>query len=566
MNFFQWLAPPIFEAEAQTQQARRLYLFLLIGFGVEIVFAFNLPLLFPEYPEIAWIFLLGTVLLNLIAYVLMRREKLRNSSFLLCLGFSLLTLGTSFLGDGLNSFTLPLFTLVILMAGLLLGAPTGLAFAFLGIVGILALQTTIQMELISVPESTNSTFLIGLTLVSVYLFSALIFLVFFRNMNSALAKAEENSNILRKNIAEIEIEKNKYEERLQQQASQLERQFELDRTISRFIEPDQQGLEIVQKLTKLFPFEFAHIYLIDVTERWAILKFSSEAAPSIPYSEMQQIDLQQPNGISNAIRTRQTQVTTALSQSVHGTHPLPANIHTEVTVPLLSHRKTLGAINLQSQQTFSPSRQEMDILENFAGQLAIVMENASLLDETKRQLEEINRLNQFYLQTTWRALLTQDTHAFRYTANGLTQLEKPNESALQVAQHERKIQIINENGTSTLIAPIIFQGQVLGALELNAPNRTWTSDEIVMIEAVLNQTSLSLENTRLIFETRNRAEQEKMIGEISTRVRETLDLETILQTSVQELQQGLQLSEVEIRLLPPATKETGPIPTLAHGE
>lgn len=565
MNFFRWLAPPAFETKSQTQQARLLNLFLMIGFGLEIIAAFSLRALFPVSYRLAWIFLGGTGLLTLSAYILMRQERLQIARLLLCLGFSLFLLGTPFIERGLNSFLLPLFTLVILMAGLLLGAPTSLAFAILGLGGILALQLTQPMRLTPLSPETPANFLVGLALVSVYLFSALIFMAFANSMNNTQKISEANINHLRQDKATLEIQKNQYEERLQQQATQLQKHFDLNKMITRFSDVDQLGQEIVKKITQLFPYEFAHIYFIDTNIRWAILKYSSKIATSAPFQGAQ-IDLQQAHGLSNAIRARQTQVTTVSSQTVQAPPQFIPHIHTEVTLPLLSHGKILGILHLQCNQVYTPTRQELDTLESIAGQVATILENAHLLDETQKQREEINRLNQFYLQSTWRALLSQDAHAFRFSPNGVTKLETPNETALEIAQKERRIHTFHENDTSKLIAPIIFQGQVLGALELNAPHRTWTPDEIVMIEAVLNQTALSLENTRLIFETRTRAEQEKMLGDISMRMRETLDLETILHTSVQEIQQGLQLSEVEIRLLPSLPAQTGPLPPLAHGE
>jgi GAF domain-containing protein len=154
------------------------------------------------------------------------------------------------------------------------------------------------------------------------------------------------------------------------------------------------------------------------------------------------------------------------------------------------------------------------------------------------------------LQTTWRALLSKQTLAFDFSEGKTEALETPDNQVLEIAQREQAIKITEENNTSTLIAPILYQDQVLGALKLKAPNRHWTNDELNLIESTLNQTALSLENTRLILETRTRAEQEKMLSDISIRMRETLDIETILQTTAQEMRKALQLAEIEVRLIP----------------
>ena len=53
-----------------------------------------------------------------------------------------------------------------------------------------------------------------------------------------------------------------------------------------------------------------------------------------------------------------------------------------------------------------------------------------------------------------------------------------------------------------------------------------------------------------------RAERERVVGQITTRMRETLDLETILKTAVKEMRQSLELSEAEVRLQLPGENKS----------
>ena len=57
----------------------------------------------------------------------------------------------------------------------------------------------------------------------------------------------------------------------------------------------------------------------------------------------------------------------------------------------------------------------------------------------------------------------------------------------------------------------------------------------------------ALENTRLVEEAQQRAERERVVGQITTRMRETLDIETILKAAVKEMRQSLELRK-EVRL------------------
>ena len=69
-----------------------------------------------------------------------------------------------------------------------------------------------------------------------------------------------------------------------------------------------------------------------------------------------------------------------------------------------------------------------------------------------------------------------------------------------------------------------------------------------MLENIAEQLGVALEGARLYEETQIQAENERLIGEITTRMRESLDIESVVQTAAKELRDALNLAEVEIRL------------------
>jgi GAF domain-containing protein len=82
------------------------------------------------------------------------------------------------------------------------------------------------------------------------------------------------------------------------------------------------------------------------------------------------------------------------------------------------------------------------------------------------------------------------------------------------------------------------------------PAHVWEQDSIIILETIASQVSLALENTRLIAEAQERAQQEKLIANITSRMRETLDVDIILQTAIRELREAFALKQAEIRLQP----------------
>ena len=101
-----------------------------------------------------------------------------------------------------------------------------------------------------------------------------------------------------------------------------------------------------------------------------------------------------------------------------------------------------------------------------------------------------------------------------------------------------------------LVAPIRLRGEIMGALGLHEPEgkHWWTDDEIALVEAVADQMALAIENARLLADTRQRAERERLIADISAQVRASTDVNTILRTAIRELGRALRASDGLIRL------------------
>jgi len=105
-----------------------------------------------------------------------------------------------------------------------------------------------------------------------------------------------------------------------------------------------------------------------------------------------------------------------------------------------------------------------------------------------------------------------------------------------------------------LAVPLKVRDQVLGVVNLRktAPDKTWTEEENALIETLTEQLAVALESARLYQDTQRRAAQERLVGEVTGRIRESLDMETVLKTAAQELRRVLGVPELNIRLAAPA--------------
>ncbi|MGC9348088.1 MAG: GAF domain-containing protein [Anaerolineae bacterium] len=102
---------------------------------------------------------------------------------------------------------------------------------------------------------------------------------------------------------------------------------------------------------------------------------------------------------------------------------------------------------------------------------------------------------------------------------------------------------------SILIIPLLTH-QVLGWLLVGSVSdrHAFTQREIRLYRGLADQAATVLQNFQLLDLATDQAERERLVSTLGSRIRNSTDVETILQTSVRELSRVLQASEGTIRL------------------
>ncbi len=90
---------------------------------------------------------------------------------------------------------------------------------------------------------------------------------------------------------------------------------------------------------------------------------------------------------------------------------------------------------------------------------------------------------------------------------------------------------------------------MIGAIKISASDssRVWTEDEIAIAQATAERTALAIESARLLQEAQKRATKERTIGQISAKIGGLVNLENIVQTTIQELGNTLPGAEVIVQ-------------------
>src|SRR6185503_8131049 len=143
---------------------------------------------------------------------------------------------------------------------------------------------------------------------------------------------------------------------------------------------------------------------------------------------------------------------------------------------------------------------------------------------------------------------------FRYDVSGASPIKQPVRLSTG-ASGDGKRKKIESNHT---VVPIELRGEVIGELVVQSPSgKMWSQDQIDLIKAVADRVALSAENARLFEETTARADRERLVSEITSKIRSNNDPQSMIQTAIQELRGALGASRVDVIPQLPTVPEKG---------
>jgi len=118
----------------------------------------------------------------------------------------------------------------------------------------------------------------------------------------------------------------------------------------------------------------------------------------------------------------------------------------------------------------------------------------------------------------------------------------------------------------TVAIPIKVRGNVIGVLDTYKPGAAgdWTPEEVALLETLTEQLGTALESARLYEDTQRGAARERLSAQITAHMRETLDVDVVLQTAVREISAALGLVALDVRLGAEAETTQDGVPSLSE--
>lgn len=342
---------------------------------------------------------------------------------------------------------------------------------------------------------------------------------------------------------------------LKRRATQLEAASQVANSISTFDDVNSLINDTIELIRDQFGFYHAGLFLVDDNREYAVLKAATGEVGQRMLERNHRLRIGEEGIVGYAVERNEPRIAMDVGDDVtHFKNPDLPDTHSEMAIPLRSGGKVIGALDVQSEKEAAFGTDDVRILTTIADQLALAIEKVNLLTRLKNSLAEVEASYQQYTRKAWHAHLrsAKRNYAFRYHRQHIEVIDDGYVEVKDALQANRAVvssQETSDQHVQTLVAvPISLRGEPLGVLNLRFDTSYVPQDTVDLLENTANRLALALENARLLEELQQRAERERQIGSIVSKVRSRADIDSILRTTAEELGRSLGVAEVLVQL------------------
>jgi GAF domain-containing protein len=339
---------------------------------------------------------------------------------------------------------------------------------------------------------------------------------------------------------------------LERHSAQLEAAAQVTHHAASALDMDELVSQVVTSIGNQFGFYHTGIFILDATGEWAELKAASGVRAQQLLASEHRLHVGGAGGASFVASQGEPRIVSdAMTEVMFFRSPDLPDTRSEITLPLRARNRTVGLLNLHSTQPQAFGRDDVAVLQTLADHVAMAFGNAYLFQQVQASLATERRAAAQLAQQAWQGLLrAQRELGVVRNKDGLAAFAPAADAQrpeMEIARRTGKATLDASSGIS-LAVPVKVRDRVIGIIDARKPKGAWTQEEIALVETLTDQLGVALDGARLYQDTQRRAARERLIGEVTARVRESLDVDAVLKTAIREMGDALDLAEVEVRM------------------
>jgi GAF domain-containing protein len=277
-------------------------------------------------------------------------------------------------------------------------------------------------------------------------------------------------------------------------------------------------------------------------------------------------------------------------------NPLLPDTRAELAIPLRVGTRIIGALDVQSTTAYSFTDETINVLRILADQLAIAVVNSELFAETQEHLAQhrlLHHVTTAAAGTTLDEALSSAVQGLQVTLGGdrvsilLANREKRGlevKSAVGygddvshikvgfgkgitgwVAEHKLTQRIddvtkdpryirVGSDVVSELAIPLVYRNELLGVLNVESDQpAAYNENDEEMLGTLGGSLAAIIANARLLEQIRRQIDRERLLYEVTSKIRRFTDTESIMETTVSELSKALGAQHAQIKINPPGS-------------
>lgn len=435
--------------------------------------------------------------------------------------------------------------------------------ATLTIVGFAVAYSTGQLTLEVVPGHTAFTSWLGNIFVFLLLAS---FMILSHNfvipyLTSALEQSRRLTDQLAAQQASLEERVIDRTADVERRNAQLETAAGLARDAAAIQDLEELLVHTAQLITERFGFYHAGIFLLDESGDYAALRAASSEGGQRMLAQGHRLRVGQVGLVGYVTQYGQPRIALDVgADAVFFDNPDLPYTRSEMALPLSARGRVIGALDVQSRDAGAFGEQDIEILQIMADQIALAISNAQLFRQVQESLEAERRAFGELSRQAWlEQIRGRRELGGRHDPRGALGIDHRPSHGLRKALTDGETVVAQDGPMAVAAVPIQVRGNVIGTINAYKPEgTTWTDEEIGLLETLTGQLDLALESARLYQETRQRAAHERIVAEVTSQMRQSLDLESVVKTAAVQIRQALALDDLVIQLAPAETESVTP--------
>jgi GAF domain-containing protein len=375
-------------------------------------------------------------------------------------------------------------------------------------------------------------------------------------------------------------------------ALQLETVAEISREVSSSLIVDNLLSQAVGLVRERFNFYHAAVFLVEPSGEYAVIREATGDAGAQMKRAGHKLGVGSKSIVGNVTQYKETLVVNDISKDPnYYANPLLPDTKAEACLPLKVSDRVLGVLDVQSTRAYVFTSENIKILQILADQLAVAVVNSELFAEAQERLSQHRLLHHV---TTAAASSTTIEEALNSAVQGLqvtlggdqiailladkdqkilevrSAIGYPNDESARlkipfgvgvtgwVAAHRQAQRIsditkdsryiaINPKVRSELAIPLIYRNEVLGVLNVESPRtNAYSENDEEMLGTLAGSLAAIIAHSRLLEQFRQQVERERLLYEITSKIRRTTSPDKIVSITANELSKAVNARRVDI--------------------